>query len=86
MEARGLKYAIRIPSNDSLERDIAQLLTRPVRRQIYNPGVWHESFLYQAASWETAPRPVAKVELHIGETLSRVGFYVINLEKDSRWV
>jgi hypothetical protein len=25
-EARGVKYAIRIPANDSLERDIAELL------------------------------------------------------------
>ena len=32
LEARGVKYAIRIPANDSLERDIAELLTRPVGR------------------------------------------------------
>ena len=30
LEERGVKYAIRIPANDSLERDIAELLTRPV--------------------------------------------------------
>jgi hypothetical protein len=30
LEERGVKYAIRIPSNDSLERDIAELLTGPV--------------------------------------------------------
>ena len=29
LEERGVKYAIRIPANDSLERDIAELLTRP---------------------------------------------------------
>jgi hypothetical protein len=34
-EERGVKYAIRIPANDSLERDIAELLTRPVVR-FYN--------------------------------------------------
>ena len=28
LEKRGVKYAIRIPANDSLERDIAELLTR----------------------------------------------------------
>ncbi len=28
-EERGVKYAIRLPANDSLERDIAELLTRP---------------------------------------------------------
>src|SRR2546425_8048162 len=30
LEERGVKYAIRIPANDSPERDIAELLTRPV--------------------------------------------------------
>jgi hypothetical protein len=29
LEERDVKHAIRIPSNDSLERDIAELLTRP---------------------------------------------------------
>jgi hypothetical protein len=29
LEKRGVKYAIRIPANDSLERDVAELLTRP---------------------------------------------------------
>jgi hypothetical protein len=31
-EKRGVKYSIRIPANDSLERDIAELLTCPVGR------------------------------------------------------
>jgi hypothetical protein len=46
LEQRGVKYAIRIPSNDSLERDIAELLTRPVGRPSYKPVVWYKSFLY----------------------------------------
>ena len=29
LEMRGVKYAIRIPANGSLERDIAELLTHP---------------------------------------------------------
>ena len=33
LEERGVKYAIRIPANDSLERDIAELLTRPPDRR-----------------------------------------------------
>ena len=37
LEERGVKYAIRIPANDSLERDIAELLTRPVRRPSHKP-------------------------------------------------
>jgi hypothetical protein len=36
-EERGVKYAIRIPANDSLERDIAELLPRPVGRPSLKP-------------------------------------------------
>ena len=86
LEQRSVKYAIRIPSNDSLERDIAELLTRPVGRPSYKPAVWYKSFLYQAASWKTARRVVAKVEHHFGELFPRVGFIVTNLETDSRAV
>ena len=53
--------------NDSLERDIAELLTRPVGRSSHKPVVWYKGFLYQAASWKIARRVVAKVEFHFGE-------------------
>src|ERR1700732_2017330 len=53
LEEREVKYAIRLPANDNLERDIAELLTRPVGRPSYKPVVWFKSFLYQAASWKT---------------------------------
>jgi hypothetical protein len=86
LEERGVKYAIRIPSNDSLERDIAELLTRPVGRPSHKPVVWYKSFLYQAASWKTARRVVAKVEFHFGELFPRVGFIVTNLTLPSRAV
>ena len=49
LEERGVKYAIRIPSNESLERDIAELLTRPgpggAPRPSHNPVVHYTSFL-----------------------------------------
>ena len=86
LEERGVKYAIRIPANDSLERDIAELLTRPVGRPSDKPIVWYKGFLYQAASWKTARRVVAKVEYHAGELFPRVGFIVTNLETPSRAV
>jgi hypothetical protein len=38
-EERGVKYAIRNPAHDSLERDIAELLTRPVGRPSHKPVV-----------------------------------------------
>jgi hypothetical protein len=50
LEQRGVKYAIRMPANDSLERDINELLTRPVGRPSHKPVVWYKGFLYQAAS------------------------------------
>lgn len=72
LEERSVKYAIRIPANDSLERDISELLTRPVGRPSHKPVVWYKSFLYQAASWQTARRVAAKVEFHVGELFPRV--------------
>jgi Transposase DDE domain group 1 len=32
LEKRNVKYAIRLPANDTLERNIKELLTRPVGR------------------------------------------------------
>jgi len=86
LEERGVKYAIRIAANDSLERDIAELLTRPMGRPSHKPVVWYKGFLYQAASWKTARRVVAKVEHHAGELFPRVGFIVTNLTLPSRAV
>jgi hypothetical protein len=86
LEKRGVNFAIRIPSNDGLERDIAELLTRPVGRPSHKPVMWYKSFLYQAESWKTARRVVAKVEHHAGELFPRVGFIVTNLTLPSRAV
>ena len=86
LEEREVKYAIRLPANDNLERDIAELLTRPVGRPSFKPVVWLKSFPYQAASWKTPRRVVAKVEFHCGELFPRVGFIVTNLTAASRAV
>ena len=86
LEERGVKYAIRIPANDSLQRDIEELLTRPVGRPSKKPLVEFKGFLYQAASWKTARRVVARVEHHPGELFPRVGFIVTNLTLPSRAV
>jgi hypothetical protein len=79
-----VKYAIRLPANDNLQRDIEELLTRPVGRPSHKPIVSYKGFLYQAASWKTARRVVAKVEFHAGKLFPRVGFIVTNLETPSR--
>jgi hypothetical protein len=86
LEKRGVKYAIRIPANQNLERDITELLTRPVGRPSHKPVFRYKSFLYQAESWKKARRVVAKVEFHAGELFPRVGFIVTNLDTDSRAV
>jgi hypothetical protein len=86
LEARGVKYTIRLPANESLDRDIAELLTRPVGRPSHKPVIWYKSFLYQAASWKTARRVVAKVEHHQGELFPRVSFIVTNVILPSRAV
>jgi hypothetical protein len=86
LEERGAKYAIRIPANDCLMRDIEELLTRPVGRPTHKPVVWYKGFLYQAASWKTARRVVAKVEFHAGELFPRVGFIVTNTQLRNRKV
>lgn len=38
-ETRRVKYAIRIPANENLERDVAELLLRPVGRPSHKPTV-----------------------------------------------
>jgi hypothetical protein len=86
LEKQGVKYAIRLPADAGLERDIEELLTRPVGRPSHKPIVSYKGFLYQAASWKTARRVVAKVDYHAGELFPRVGFIVTNLETPSRAV
>ena len=48
LEERGVKYAIRIPANDSLQRDIEELLTRAGGETQQKPLVEFKGFLYQA--------------------------------------
>ncbi len=78
LEAEGMGYAIRLPANSVLQERIGHLLTRPVGRPPKKPQVFHATFSYQAQSWTTPRRVVAKVEWHQGELYPRVGFLVTN--------
>ena len=50
LEKREVKYAIRLPANDNLQRNITEFLIRPVGPPSHKPVVRFKSFLYQAAS------------------------------------
>ena len=71
LEHEGYQYAIRIPANEVLEREIAHLLRRPVGRPPRKPIVLYAGFLYRAASWDVNRRIVAKVEWHHDELFPR---------------
>ncbi|MGA2615776.1 MAG: IS1380 family transposase [Spirochaetia bacterium] len=79
LESERFGYAIRLPANDVLYREIEHLLTRPVGRPPKAPIVMYHEFQYQAAAWSRKRRVIAKVEWHRGELFSRVGFIVTNL-------
>jgi hypothetical protein len=59
LEERGVKYAIRIPANDSLEWDIAELLPHPAGRPSQKPLIECKGFLYQPVSGKIPRRVVA---------------------------
>ena len=86
LEARGVGYAIRIPANKKLELAIEDVLFRSPGRPSRTPLVRYKSFYYQADSWATPRRIVAKVEHHAGELFPRVGFIVTNLPLPNRAV
>ena len=86
LEQRDVDYAIRMPANKSLELAIEDILFRPPGRPSGKPLVRYKSFRYQAKSWTTPRRIVAKVEHHRGELFPRVGFIVTNMALPSRSV
>ena len=64
LEARSIGYAIRLRSNQVLQREIAHLLVRPTEWPSPKPIVSYHDFVYQAQSWNVSRRVVAKVEWH----------------------
>jgi hypothetical protein len=74
-----------------LEKEIELRLKRPVGRPPEKPIMWYLDFFYQAVSWKSPRRVVAKVEWHQvawhqGELFSRVGFIVTNLSAKPKGV
>jgi Transposase DDE domain group 1 len=81
LEAERIKYAIRLPVNRILQERIGHLLTRPIGRPPNEVRRSYANFTYQAGSWTTPRRVVAKVEWHPGELYPRVGFIVTNMAR-----
>ena len=81
LEAEGIGYTIRLPSNQVLQGRIGYLLKRPVGRPPHEVRRYYARFSYQAQSWKRPRRVVAKVEWHPGELYPRVGFIVTNLAR-----
>lgn len=79
LEARSIGYAIRLRSNQVLQREIAHLMVRPTQWPAQGPVVSYHDFIYQAQSWDVSRRVVAKVKWHQRELFPRVGFIVTNL-------
>jgi hypothetical protein len=67
LEEHGYLYAIRLPSNQVLEREIHHLMKRPVGKPPGKPVIRYHDFPYQAGSWDRPRRVVAQVEWHRGE-------------------
>jgi hypothetical protein len=86
LETEGYKYTIRLPANQVLQERIAHLLKRPVGRPPIEVRRYYANFSYQAQSWKTPRRVVAKVEWHPGELYPRVGFIVTNLSRPAERV
>ncbi len=86
LEARRIGYAIRLPANDVLQREIAHPLVRPTEWSSPRPIVSCHDFAYQAQSWNVPRRVVAKVEWHQGELFPRVGVIVTNLSYPTKGI
>jgi hypothetical protein len=60
LEAEHYNYAIRLPANQALQQKIEYLLKRPVGRPPGEVRRYYANFRYQAQSWKTPRRVVAR--------------------------
>jgi hypothetical protein len=72
LEERAVKYAIRLPANDNLQRNIYGVVDAACGTIEPQAGGAVQKLFYQAASWTMARQVVAKVEFHCGELFPRV--------------
>ena len=86
LEAEGIGYVIRLPTNRVLQDKIGYLLKRPVGRPSHEVRRYYASFSYQAQSWSKPRHVVAKVEWHPGQLCPTVGFIISNLPRSAEGI
>jgi len=78
LEERDFLYAIRLPANAVLGREIERYLARPEIVEPGQPVVTYHDFAYRAGTWHRPRRVVSKIEWNTGKLFPRVGFIVTN--------
>jgi len=86
LEGEGYEYAIRLPANQVLGREIDPLLAEHEIPKPGHPVVVYHDFCYQAGTWHKPRRVVAKIEWHAGELFPRVGFIVTNRKDPAKGI
>ena len=79
LEQEGFGYAIRLPENPVLQRQLEPLVTRPADWGQGQTIVQYYDLHYQAASWQRPRRVIAKVRWHRAQLLPQASFVVTNL-------
>jgi Transposase DDE domain group 1 len=77
-------YAIHVPANDSLERDIAKLLTRPTGQAEPQASGLIQGLSLPSGQLEDRTTSCGEGGVPRGELFPRVGFIVTNLSLPSR--
>ena len=86
LEQEGFRYAIRLPENPVLHRQLEPLLTRPGDSELSHTVVHFHDLRYQAANWERSRRVVAQVKWHPGKLVPDSNFVVTNLTAPAQTV
>ena len=79
LEQDGLQYAIRLPENPVLQRQLEPLVTRPADWGQGQTVVQYYDLSYQAVSWQRLRRVIAKGHGHRAQLLPQASFVVTNL-------
>src|SRR2546428_12546701 len=71
LEERGVKYAVRLPANENLRRDVEELVKQPAGRARLKTFGEYKSLLYQAAHLENSRRGGGEGRNSTGELFHR---------------